>query len=121
MTSYGTSYITEYRIYKGITSGVYQGYFPVSSATSFSDDGTKVLNTTQTAPNIYSQHSSGEDWSFIKRADHPTIAPVIENLRIYINEIYIDVSKVLNQPTWFTPSMTVTQQRAGFQQAVAHH
>ena len=125
----GYSSYVDYRLYRGTSSGVYDGYFNIpKETTTFSDDGTITLDNSSIAPPILNTVTTVEHelvkLSDIKKitglfiADYNGVydtkrsgANYVElygDCRNVMKSIYID--DVLNQPTWNTGTQAGNEQ-----------
>jgi len=119
-------YIDTYRVYRGTETGVYDGYIEVSES-SFTDLGERELNTNQTSPvlNMTSNSTSNKyAYSTAFNLSNAIICSTsVDNIfKIHLKnesiDFWINLSSVLNQPTWYTNGWTIYQQYEGMMQAV---
>jgi hypothetical protein len=100
-----------YRIYRGTTTGIYDGFMSVTSATSFSDTGATKLEFDWT---IVKEHIQGTHETFI---DTRKINDVVIPLRSYVHIILhkedkyaiIACNDVTNKPTWHGTTEAATK------------
>ena len=112
-----TGIVTQWHVWRSLTSGVYtDGYFVVNNATSFSDDGTKTINTgTMGAGSPVNQPEiTSIKYSSIERVITTFIPPFSDNgfdTRTSVTRLYLtdkcgkqifecDLQRVYNQSGW---------------------
>ena len=112
-----TGIVTQWHVWRSLTSGVYtDGYFVVNNATSFSDHGTKTINTgTMGAGSPVNQPEiTSIKYSSIERVITTFIPPFSDNgfdTRTSVTRLYLtdkcgkqifecDLQRVYNQSGW---------------------
>jgi len=85
-----------YRIYRGMATGVYDGFF-ITTGVTFSDDGTSYLSADELI--------NKADVQFAKGIYEPATSEYAVQSKLYVKMYFgedfnIDLTKVTNQPTW---------------------
>ena len=112
------SHVKEYRVYRGVATGVYAGYFRIftnalvdtGTLTMITDDITPPTTNDITAPQInVIRKSEVQSVTSYYKATYTNqmndVIPVQSKIMIKMNDSYIwtiDLANVLNQSTWNT-------------------
>ena len=107
--------VTEYRIYRGKTTGVYEGFFSVTTngtvGVPFVDDGSKKLqyDWQLNTPNMIGVSKTFSEERYINNILVPTISRI--NIELHDKRPFmLNLLTVINQPTWNTGTASATEQ-----------
>lgn len=103
-------FITEYRVYRGISPNYFDGFFTIFTKTGhFQDNGMGELNMIQKRPPAFTGFSDRWDRSIhrksIKKINSLFLGGEPHTIHVYLvlfsgEIVIIDLMKVLNQPGW---------------------